>query len=68
MTYPAGTIPMMLLADIGNHELEDLIVCLVIVGVVTLIVYLVLVHGLHQAWGAMAAGIIFLIGALLCFL
>ena len=59
----------MVLADIGGHaELESLLVCLLVVGLVSAAIYFVVTYGFKQAWGGMAAAVTFVVGALLCLL
>lgn len=55
------------LAAIGRHgELEGVIVCLLIVALISAAIYFVVTYGFKQPWGAPAAAIVFVIGAILC--
>ena len=52
----------------GTDEttLATLLVCLLVAALVAGIVYAVLAYGFRQAWAGLAAGLVFLLGLLLC--
>lgn len=55
-----------MLAELGHSNLDGLIVCLVVVAIVAAAVYVVCGPILKQSWAALAAAVVFLLGALLC--
>jgi hypothetical protein len=58
----------MLAAIRGDDGIEGILVCLIVSAIVAAAVYIVCGPILRQAWAGLAAGVVFLLGALLCLL